>query len=492
MLTPNAISKIMNGSDPQDFQPLVQIIEIVKGDKHYKICISDGECFHHSVYISTMFKEALENGLIAVNHIIKLIDYCVTVNFADCSLLIFHFEQRFNPNNQFGKPVAFENRCLLLDQSPNPEIQYTPICKLLEVNDWIIKAKIIRKGQLTQWNNSKGKGDFFDIHIQDKSLSIARGIFFYQNAIKYFPLLSISKVYRFSCAKAKEPKGYRNSADASVEIEFSYKSVIQEDMDDTDFLESGDHNEGLQSTPLLNGSSSLNNQSPRSNISAKNINYNEASNPMENPRNILENISQSLPNQIEGLTIAANIINNKPVGVILTTVAEIQYMESILLDGSVRKFHILGILGKPRTLNVDDWIYPGCLNYRCKSKVDIIDPAGIFYCGRCNKQFSHCKYLYRLIIPLYDSTQTLEVKIFNSLASTLIGKSADEMQYLQTVDKAKSDLILFKLFGRKIVASVLAQQGRNRTEYTLVAVKNGNTALQTLLFDIKQIVSSIP
>lgn len=456
MLTSNGITMILNGAEPINFQPIVQIVKIVQQQNRFILSISDGIISYQAIYMSTEFKEALESGLITVNHIIKLVDYCVNRKIQDSPFFIFQFEQRFNVNCKLGNPKKLKT-----EEFKEIKILYTPILEIQKYQSWIVKARVLTKSKIEYWSNAKTKGKYFKILIIDHKGTKAQGIFFRERVDKFFNLVDPGKIYSFSKGIVKVPKKRFNKEEAAFEIEFIQSSLITEVEEDQEIP----IQDKFTPTPIIKK-------------------FDPEISPFDNSP-----VRQKSPESyIESSQIPIIHSEETP---ILTTFAQISYLENSRKSLRSDNFNVLCTIGKLSSLKVNEKMYPGCLNFRCKKKVVEIN-HGIYYCSRCDREYNACKYLYRLILPLIDSTKTFHVKVFNSIACSLIGKSADQLNYLNTVDKVKAENLLFKVFGKNIVAQIQMKfkEGEPK-EYVLVSAKSGHTIMKTLLKDIGEIVSML-
>lgn len=435
-LTPHGITKIMNGADPLNFQPIVQIVGIVRQRSHFILNVSDGEKSQQAVYMSTEFKAEFEKKKIAKNHVIKLIDYCVCVKLQHYTFYIFQFEQKNISDSKIGKPMQ-----LKIENFKEKPHLYTPILQLQNNKSWIIKARVLEKNEIQYWDNLKSNEGYFKILIIDQDGAKAQGIFSHGSAKRFFSFLNTGKIYSFRNGTVKVLKAKFNNIEVDFEIEFKLTSSIIELEED--------------------------NEIPTRDILIPSI---------ENS-NLEISLYENSPKEV--------IESEKPL--ILTTFAQIEHMKNSQTSPYSERYNVLCTIASFFPLKIQEKMYPGCLNSRCKKRVVELN-HGIFYCSKCDKEYQSCNYLYKLLLPLIDSTQTFYVKVLNSMACSLIGLSAEELRYLNSLDSAKAEDFLFRIYGKKIVAQIQARFEKDGVkEYVLISAKSEHTAMQTLLKDIGEI-----
>ena len=68
---------------------------------------------------------------------------------------------------------------------------------------WTIKARITQKDDIKRWQNERGEGTLFKIHMMDKDENEIGGVFFKEACDKWYQVLELGKVYTFSGGKIK-------------------------------------------------------------------------------------------------------------------------------------------------------------------------------------------------------------------------------------------------------------------------------------------------
>ena len=82
---------------------------------------------------------------------------------------------------------------------------YTPIAALSTMNnDWIIKARVTKKGQPRHWKNFRGEGDLLNIELKDEFGDMIQGTFFNKQVDQFKDQVQENKVYSFEKGYIKE------------------------------------------------------------------------------------------------------------------------------------------------------------------------------------------------------------------------------------------------------------------------------------------------
>lgn len=114
----------------------------------------------------------------------------------------------------------------------NAEVGITPIASLnMYSNRWTIKGRITAKSDVRTWSNAKGEGSLFSIDILDASGMDIRATFFRDAVDKFFGLLQVGQVYRFTGGRLKVANMQWNSCKSNMEISFDQNAEIHLDND---------------------------------------------------------------------------------------------------------------------------------------------------------------------------------------------------------------------------------------------------------------------
>ncbi|KAH1028515.1 replication protein A 70 kDa DNA-binding subunit [Dendroctonus ponderosae] len=96
---------------------------------------------------------------------------------------------------------------------------------------WVIKARVINKGEIRKWENAKGSGQLFNFDLADESGEI-RCTAFRDLVDKYYDMIQVDKVYYISRCQLKPANKQFNSLKNEYEMAMSNETVIEECLDD--------------------------------------------------------------------------------------------------------------------------------------------------------------------------------------------------------------------------------------------------------------------
>jgi replication factor A1 len=98
-------------------------------------------------------------------------------------------------------------------------------------NRWTVRARVTVKSDIKSWSNAKGEGTLFSIELLDAGGTDIRATFFREAVDKFYPLLSVGKVYRLSGGKLKVANMQWNTCKSQYEITFDQNAEIHLDDD---------------------------------------------------------------------------------------------------------------------------------------------------------------------------------------------------------------------------------------------------------------------
>ena len=64
--------------------------------------------------------------------------------------------------------------------------------------DWVIKGRVVKKGNIRSWKNARGEGKLISIDIIDRAGTLVQATAFNETALKLETLLVEGKCYTFS------------------------------------------------------------------------------------------------------------------------------------------------------------------------------------------------------------------------------------------------------------------------------------------------------
>ena len=114
-----------------------------------------------------------------------------------------------------------------------PADMYMPIKALNQFShDWVIKARVVKKGDIRSWKNAKGEGRLFNIDLVDREGTLIQATAFNETAEKYAEMLEQDQVYTFMNGTVKLANKRFTSIKNDYCLTFDYSTVIEACADD--------------------------------------------------------------------------------------------------------------------------------------------------------------------------------------------------------------------------------------------------------------------
>ena len=94
---------------------------------------------------------------------------------------------------------SYERTDNLARASDVPSDNYMPIKALNQFStDWVIKARVVKKGDVRSWSNARGNGTLFTIDLIDREGTLIQATSFNETATKMADMLEAERVYTFA------------------------------------------------------------------------------------------------------------------------------------------------------------------------------------------------------------------------------------------------------------------------------------------------------
>lgn len=105
--------------------------------------------------------------------------------------------------------------------------EYTPIAALNPMNpDWIIKARVTKKGAPRHWKNFRGEGDLMNIELKDEHGDQIQATFFNKYVDRFKDQIQEGKVYAFQNGQVKAANSRYTAIKNEYAITFGKDTVI--------------------------------------------------------------------------------------------------------------------------------------------------------------------------------------------------------------------------------------------------------------------------
>lgn len=247
--------------------------------RRYRLVLSDG--MHSQVgMLGTQLNYLFEDGQLRTNSLIRITDYTTNEVKGKTLVIVLNCEVVARDAALVGAPKAFDAaQDLAAHLSANTRGTTTPqdavkrqrldnptgqlsnqtpgtaryqttgpvvraetarVVPLARLNPyqskWTIKARVTSKGEMRTYQNAKGDGKFFNFELADADGSEIRCTAWRDEADKYFPQLTVGKVYYISKGSLKPKNPKFNSTNHDYEITLERSTEIEEAEDDHTIL----------------------------------------------------------------------------------------------------------------------------------------------------------------------------------------------------------------------------------------------------------------
>ena len=96
------------------------------------------------------------------------------------------------------------------------------------MSHWTIIARVVAKSEIRHWSNANGEGTLFSVDLLDANDDEIRGVFFKEEADRFYGQIQKGKVYSVSGGKLKESNKRYTSIPHSFSITFDKSTTITE------------------------------------------------------------------------------------------------------------------------------------------------------------------------------------------------------------------------------------------------------------------------
>lgn len=485
MLTFGGITKITRLSQSNNYQPTLEYRKINTPGPIQEIELFDGEV-SFSFIVDRSIAGVFTNSEIEPNRLIQLLSYDI-LSESPRKIVITSFS---SDGKTYYRPKA----------TPQPIVEeklYMPISGLDQFShNFLIKARIISKTEIKNFQSQRGQGKVFSSDIIDKDNTEITATFFNSAVDKFYDILQTGQVYLFSKGTVKfNNSRYKNNKN-HYNIHFTENSIIEPATED-DMIKrmkfepvSINNLVTIQAKSIVDVVGIITNFSEATEISTKR-------GELVKKRNVTigdksgASIEVTLWGEHALSTFFTNLdLTTRPILAIkgaqvsdystksLTTFRTTQLflnatdLPTVLdLQNFAQEFSIINrdmtpltvkterrIDVKPISYILDEWatfVQTAEKYYQilaritfiknddnttlwydscksCKKKVILDDTR--YLCNKCNKQTTDCDYRYILSMRVQDGTGGIFVTAFDEIACKLLKAPASQMRTLQSED----------------------------------------------------------
>eukprot|EP01017_Pseudomicrothorax_dubius_P041862 TRINITY_DN6759_c0_g1_i10.p1 TRINITY_DN6759_c0_g1~~TRINITY_DN6759_c0_g1_i10.p1 ORF type:complete len:659 (-),score=167.71 TRINITY_DN6759_c0_g1_i10:114-2090(-) len=375
---------------------------------------------------------------------------------------------------------------------------------------WVIKGRVVSKGELRTWTNRKGSGQLFNIVIVDERSDEISGVFFSEAAEKFYEEIAEGDVYLFAKGQIRKEKDQEQ-----YKIVFEIGSVIQRIEDDgtvpparfrftkiEDLKDVGALVDVIGVIRSLEEPTSVRLKSDEMKMRRNIVLIDDTRNSVEltiwgreaeefplvpgdvliikgakigdfHGRNLQKVFSTKLFYDAERLAAFLPAIRNLiqwskttsweerplvPVGRktgarLVPTISELlAEAEVAVADGEPKMFKCYGWVTE---ILHERMFYPACPH--CNKKAGPGDARGRIYCENCGRPSESAATRYMVQAKVSDHTNFLKVLIMDEEAKELFGRDAGELEAIQTLNAAEFKTALTEALFRERLWTVQAR-----------------------------------
>lgn len=512
-LEPGTVEALYNNqtSNPLCKNPILQITSLGKlsvaiGDKQrYRVNLSDGVNYMKGIFSSEL-TALFEKGAVSRSSIIKLGKFSIRSKDGSVYIYIQEIVEYEDCNTDIGKPVNvstgnasfsdLQNSAGNQRQEANgvgvkhgrevvdtrasdegkkrvrregPEDGGFTAINMLNPfhNKWVIKGRVVSKGDIRKFVNQKGEGKVFNFEMSDGTAQV-KVICFSECVDIFYPLIEPGKVYTVTKGVVKMANKQYSTNPFDYEIVLDRNSEIQHIADDEapryffNFVAISDITPGSMHYDVIGV---VKEAYPPSTVVVKSTQAELLKRDV-----VLADESGSIKLTLWGAKAETDIESGSVValkavkatdfgGVSISTISTSQVLVNPDIDEAHRLVGWYQSVGKdiPLTLpkkeerkrliqevkdneitystvqgavlflREDGLWYESCQGEGCNKKV-IMEDNGSYRCERCNKTYDDCNYRYMVSMHIGDFTGQIWVTLFDEAATSFFCLSARDMK----------------------------------------------------------------
>lgn len=131
------------------------------------------------------------------------------------------------PSPEPNEEKKYKSKGFVSIASSEPVEEYTPIAALNPMSsNWMIKARVTKKGVPRHWKNFRGEGELLNIELVDENGDQIQGTFFNNHVDKFKDHIHENKVYAFRNGQVKQSNSRYTSIKNEYAITFGKDTII--------------------------------------------------------------------------------------------------------------------------------------------------------------------------------------------------------------------------------------------------------------------------
>lgn len=544
-LEPGTVEALQNNQtgNPLYKSPVLQVITLGKlpvivGDKQrYKANLSDGVNYMKGIFSSEITAH-FEKKLIARFSLVRPGKFSVRSKDGSVYIYIQEILEYEDCNTEIGKPVNISTGNASFSDCSNPGNQKGGV-EMPEVaskaeefrkrmkkeereegitainmlnpfhNKWMIKGRVVAKGDIRRFTNQKGEGKLFNFEVSDGTAQV-KIICFSECVDIFYPLIEAGKVYTIARGAVKMANKQYSTNPFDYEIVLDKNSEIQH-VDDEDApryffnftslsnLAPGTmHYDVIGVVKEIYPASTIVVKSTQAELLKRDAVIADESGSVRltlwGPKAELEIESDSVlalkgvkASDFNGISISTNsasqvLVNpdvpeaHKLVGwyqsvgkSLPTMLPKREEKRKFIQEVKDNELVYSTIQGTIMFLKEDSLWYASCQGEGCNKKV-VMEDSGVYRCERCNRTYDDCDYRYMVSMHLGDFTGQLWISLFDDAAAGFFGILAREMKAMSEESPAELQALIKGTYFKECFFKIKAKQDNYndeiRTRYT--------------------------
>ncbi|ADM12380.1 DNA replication factor A protein 1 [Encephalitozoon intestinalis ATCC 50506] len=535
-LEPGTVEALYNSqtTNPLYKNPILQITSLGKlsvaiGDKQrYRVNLSDGVHYMKGIFSSELTAH-FEKGLVSRYSLIRPGRFSVRSKDGSVYIYIQEIQEYEDCNVEIGKPVnistgnaSFNDNQLspgiqkrvdggnqhgkALDEEDKKRVkkdikdegEFTAINMLNPFhNKWMIKGRVVLKGDIRRFSNQKGEGKVFNFEISDGTAQV-KIICFSDCVDIFFPIVEVGKVYSVSKGTVKMANKQYSTNPFDYEIILDKNSEVRCTVDDGspryffNFIKLSDLSLGNAYCDVIGvvrevyAPSTVMVRSTQNELLKRDIILVDESGSVRltlwGPKAELDieggvvlGLKSVKVSEFNGISISTTggsqvVINpdipeaHELAGWYQSTGKDMQVAlprkeekRRLIQEVKENELAYSTIQGTVMFLKEDALWYTSCKGEGCNKKV-VMEDSGNYRCERCNMTYEDCNYRYMVTMHLGDFTGQVWLSLFDEAAASFFGIPAQEMKRMSEESPAELQALIKGMYFKEYLFRIKSKQ----------------------------------
>ncbi|AFM99153.1 replication factor A protein 1 [Encephalitozoon hellem ATCC 50504] len=541
-LEPGTVEALYNSqtSNPLYKSPILQITSLGKlsvaiGDKQrYRVNLSDGVNYMKGIFSSELTPH-FEKGLVSKYSLIRPGRFSVRSKDGSVYIYIQEIQEYEDCNVEIGKPVNISTgNASFSDNQPSPgnlkrvevnqqhwkqadeedkkrvkrdsncDGEFTAINMLNPFhNKWVIKGRVVVKGDIRRFTNQKGEGKVFNFELSDGTAQV-KIICFSDCVDIFFPIVEVGKVYTVTKGTVKMANKQYSTNPFDYEIILDKNSEVRCAADDGspryffNFTKISDISLGSAYCDVIGvvkeayGPSTVMVRSTQNELLKRDVVLVDESGSVrltlwgqkaeiDIEEGVVIGLKSIKVSEFNGISISttggSQVVVNPDISEahelagwyqsigknMQVTLPRKEEKRRLVQEVKENELAYSTIQGTVMFLKEDALWYASCKGEGCNKKV-MIEEGGNYRCERCNMTYEDCNYRYMVTMHLGDFTGQIWVSLFDEAATGFFGISAKEMKEMSEESPAELQALIRRMCFRECLFRIKSKQDNYNDE----------------------------